>query len=179
MRQFTGIMDAMKMKNYIPVLTLAFALGMGPFAVSSLAADKKGIEGLPLPEALESAPAAAVPAPAPKPAKVKVTKRQCAQIVTHTGADVAYKPGVDARGRKVAPVEMKSSGPKIEPPKEISFDINYDLSSKVTGTGGNVYDPNFKVGTVTVKGGVPYFNGQPLEDQHQKDLIEACKKIVR
>lgn len=172
-------MAAMKTKNYFLLLSLVLAFGAGPFAADSWAANKKGIEGLPLPEALESAPAAATPAPAPKAAKVKVTKRQCAQVLVNSGADVAYKPGVDARGRKVAGANLKSTGPKIEPPKEISFDINYDLSSKVSGAGGNVYDPNFKVGTVTVKDGVPYFNGQPLEDQEQKKLAEACKKIMK
>ncbi len=130
------------------MLSLVLAFGLGSLATASWAADKKGIEGLPLPDALETAPA-------------------------------ATKPGVDARGRKVASVDMKSSDPKIEPPKEISFDINYDLSLKVSGAGGNVYDPNFKQGTVTVKDGVPYFNGQPLEDQGQKDLAEAYKKTMK
>jgi hypothetical protein len=34
----------------------------------------------------------------------------------------------------------------------------------VSGTGGNVYELNFKQGTVTAKGSIPYFNLQPLED---------------
>ena len=53
---------------------------------------------------------------------------------------------------------------KIEPPKKISFDLNYDLSSKTLDMGGDVYELNFMQGTVTEKGGVLYFNRQPLED---------------
>ena len=48
--------------------------------------------------------------------------------------------------------------------QENFVDLNYDLSSKVLGTGGNVYEFNFKQGTMTAKGSVPYFNRQPLED---------------
>jgi hypothetical protein len=48
----------------------------------------------------------------------------------------------------------------------------------VSGAGGNVYEPNFKRGTVTVMGCIPYFNGQSFEDQKQKNMAKGYKKIV-
>lgn len=110
---------------------------------------------------------------------VRVSADTCARLVEHVPApDVEYRPGVDVHGRKVVPADL---GPvvRIDPPTEFSFDLNYDLSGWITGAGGNVYEPHFKVGTVTVKDGVPYFEGHPLIDEDQIRLSEACQRILK
>lgn len=41
------------------------------------------------------------------PLRIVITKTDCQRLLRHTpSADVAYKPGVDAKGRKVAPADL-------------------------------------------------------------------------
>ena len=70
-----------------------------------------------------------LPAPAAAEAEhvVKVTAGDCRRVVAHVAAaDVEYRPGVDVRGRKVAPADL-GGGPPIGLPDEIAFDIKLDL----------------------------------------------------
>lgn len=67
--------------------------------------------------------------------KVVVSTRDCARLVTeHTPApDVAYRPGVDARGRKVVPADLNGGYPQIKAPREIEFDVRVDLRNFLGG----------------------------------------------
>lgn len=58
--------------------------------------------------------AMAVPAAAEQ-VQVTIAKRDCARLVRHSpSADVAYQPGVDAKGRKVAPADVPGSAGDIK-----------------------------------------------------------------
>lgn len=46
-----------------------------------------------------------------QPVRIVITKLDCSRLIRHVpAADVAYQPGVDARGRAVAPADMPGSG---------------------------------------------------------------------
>jgi hypothetical protein len=124
---------------------------------------------------LAAAGALAQGAPA-QGSSVKVSKAECRRIVAHAPApDVAYKPGVDARGRKVAPADAYGANP-IALPDEITIDIGFNLAEKYgLGTGGK-YKGEGYVGKVTVRGDKVYWNNVPLDGADQSALVEACRK---
>jgi len=113
----------------------------------------------------------------PNAPTVTVTKKDCDQMVSYTQPPgVAYEPGIDVHGRAVAPADLNQPL-MIKPPEEFSFALDYSLAGKVPGAAGKAYEPHFNLGTITVKNGVPYFNGEPLTSEDQRRLSEACQKI--
>lgn len=64
---------------------------------------------------------------AAQPVRIVITKLDCSRLIRHTpSADVAYKPGVDARGGAVAPADMPGSGADAIPgllPDVLEFPI--------------------------------------------------------
>ncbi|NKB21976.1 MAG: hypothetical protein GKS01_15900 [Alphaproteobacteria bacterium] len=109
---------------------------------------------------------------------VTVTKEDCARLVQHVpNQGVAYRPGVDAYGRKVIPADL-GGGLRIKAPKEFSIPITMDLQKLL----GLPVDPNFfqtqnfTVGTVNFKNGRAYFNDQPLQNEQAAKLSELCQK---
>ena len=64
---------------------------------------------------------------------VKITKKDCRRLVRHTAsADVAYKPGVDVRGRKVVPADIRGSKP-LKLPDVFEFNIDIDIRKYMGG----------------------------------------------
>lgn len=105
--------------------------------------------------------------------QLKVSKKDCRRILKHVpSADVAYKPGVDVRGRKVKGADLGGASP-IKVPDEITFNVGSDMAKKHLGgdyTGDAVF------GKVTVKKGRVYWNGKPLDNSNQQAIAEACKR---
>lgn len=65
--------------------------------------------------------------------RVSISKRDCQRLVqAETGPDVAYRPGVDARGRAVAPADV-GGGFQMKIPDVITFDVNIDLRRYMGG----------------------------------------------
>jgi hypothetical protein len=109
---------------------------------------------------------------------VTVSADTCAALTEHVaGADVAYAPGVGARGEAVTPADL-GGGLAVDLPAEFSIPINVDLRRRL----GVPDDPsqyqtrNFQVGTVTVRDGRAYFNGQPLQDEDAAALSRLCQQ---
>jgi hypothetical protein len=109
---------------------------------------------------------------------VKIREADCAGFVRHFPIDdVAYKPGVDAKGRAVAPADL-GGGIQLKLPTEFSIPITVDLQKRL----GIPVDPNtfqtqnFTVGTVTWKDGKGYFNGQPLQSEEAARLAALCQE---
>ncbi len=76
-----------------------------------------------------------LPAAAAAEHVVKVIARasDCRRVVAHVAsADVEYRPGVDVRGRKVAPADLGGGSP-IKLPDEIAFDIKVNLRNFLGG----------------------------------------------
>ncbi|MBE0599973.1 MAG: hypothetical protein IH568_01525, partial [Burkholderiaceae bacterium] len=58
---------------------------------------------------------------------VVISREDCRRVVRHVAsADVAYTPGVDARGRPVAPADLAGT-PQLQLPETFSFDIAIDM----------------------------------------------------
>lgn len=107
-------------------------------------------------------------------ADVKVSKSECRRIVKHEST-ADYKPGLDARGRKVKGADLPGGSP-IKLPETISIDVGFDLDKKYGLGSGGKYTGESVVGKVTVKGDKVFFNGQPLDQRDQAAIAEACRK---
>jgi hypothetical protein len=120
-------------------------------------------------------------AAAAKGQTVRMSAADCTSLTTHVpDSDVAYKPGVDVNGNSVAPADV-GGGLRIETPTEFEIPITLDLQKKLNiPADENLFQTDhFRAGTVTVKGGRAYFNGQPLQDEEAARLSELCQKRLR
>jgi len=107
---------------------------------------------------------------------LRLTEADCRAVVAHEPApDVAYTPGVDARGRPVAPADLPGSV-RIDVPDEIVIPIQVDMARRL-GVPRTRYEADAYVGTVTVVDGRPYFDGQPLVGVEQ-GLAAACRAAL-
>ena len=118
--------------------------------------------------------AAAAMAASAKSSSVKVSRSECNRIVKHQSS-AEYKPGVDARGKKVKEADLPGGSP-IKLPETISIDIGFDLDKKYGLGSGGKYTGESVIGKVTVKGDKVYFNDQPLDQRDQAAIAEACQK---
>ncbi len=115
---------------------------------------------------------ATVPASA-APTTVIVRRADCATLVAHRPApDVAYRSGVDVRGRPVVPADLDPH--QLALPETTAIDITVDLFDR-TGIPPQG-DANF-VGDVLVvvevdADGNVSFNGQPITSEAQRQLAE-------
>ena len=65
--------------------------------------------------------------------KITITKKDCRRLVRHTAsADVAYRPGVDVRGRKVVPADAGGRVP-LKLPDVFEFNIDVDIRKYLGG----------------------------------------------
>ena len=107
-----------------------------------------------------------------------IARDDCARLVAHDPAgDVAYQPGVDVRGRDVAPAELNESA--IELPDLLVIDLTVDLADRL----GIPADPdNFQgeldLGTVELRGERAYLNDKPIGDEAQAALAAQCREIL-
>ncbi len=68
-----------------------------------------------------------------EPLMVRISKTDCQRVVRHqASADVAYKPGVDVRGKAVAPADA-NGGFTIPLPDVFEFNITKDLTAYLGG----------------------------------------------
>lgn len=118
--------------------------------------------------------AAELQAASAKGSSVKVSRSECKGLVKHQSS-AEYKPGVDARGKKVQDADLPGGSP-IKLPETISIDIGLDLEKKYGLGSGGKYTGEGVVGKVTVKGDKVFFNDQPLDQRDQAAIAEACQK---
>jgi hypothetical protein len=110
-------------------------------------------------------------------AQVKLDRPTCLYLmVNHAPNNSAtYQPGTDAEGNAVIGADLNSI--KIEPPSEIQVPVRIDLSRYLRL--GDIHTPMAKVGEIKrMENGQLYFNNQPLFQEDQTQVIEACKKIL-
>ena len=59
--------------------------------------------------------------------EVKIAPEDCRRLVQHRpGADVAFKPGVDIRGKPVAPADLPGQA-RLTAPTEITINMTIDV----------------------------------------------------
>jgi hypothetical protein len=108
-----------------------------------------------------------------------VTDRECRQLVDYTASpDVNYKPGVDSRGRPVAPADLPSSGGQIQAPQNFTFDLNTSLTGFGIPSTSKIFEPQVGIGKITVEDGGKrvLFNGQPIGNAETNAIAELCKR---
>ena len=142
--------------------------------------------------------------------KITITKKDCRRLVRHTAsADVAYRTGVDVRGRKVVPADAGGRVP-LKLPDVFEFNIDVDIrkylggpeddaaaASAATSASDSATSNtaliaanrkaqkfaglNMTVGKVryNIKTGALTFNGQSLTDPDQDALAAACRSILK
>jgi len=120
-------------------------------------------------------PAAAL---AEERAAVTASEADCRWLVKHVAsADVAYKPGVDVRGRKVAPADLNGGG-SIDVPREIPISLLIPLRNLPVPVAPTLLNrAEIYAGTVTVDriSGKVLYNGKPVGDAGQAELAAACE----
>ncbi len=89
-------------------------------------------------------------APAVGQDKVRVTKRDCKRDLKRQMKSADYKPGVDARGRRVKSADLGGALP-IKLPKKITIGI--DLDEKYALGSGGKYTGTAKIGKVKERDG--------------------------
>ncbi len=123
---------------------------------------------------------AAAAAGAAEKTNVRITKADCTRLVEHRpSADVAYQPGVDVRGRKVAPADVPAS-PALRNlvPQVLEFPISFN---PLKGGAARFGETSLNVGNVAfdMKTGKTTFNGQTLTRGNTRRLARECKRILR
>ncbi len=112
-------------------------------------------------------------------ATLTISKAECRKLVRHQPlADVAYRPGVDVRGRRVAPADL-DGGTNVAVPQEIEISIDVELDETIGAAASGLYEPEAKIGKVVYKNGRAWFNGQPLETGANADVFAACRKRMK
>ena len=118
---------------------------------------------------------------------VVISRDDCARVVAHVPApDVAYRPGVDTRGRAVAPADLDDTISLDLDADDIVIDIAVPLrafpgtlgdETAFTDAGGKIarYGATADIGIVTLRGGLVYFNGQPISPSERERLAAACR----
>ncbi|MFT5540142.1 MAG: hypothetical protein ACI82H_001668 [Alphaproteobacteria bacterium] len=112
---------------------------------------------------------------------ITVTTADCATLMRHVPSpDVAYKPGVDVHGKKVAPADLPGSNP-IAVPKIVNIPITIDLAARygIPAT-SNLFKAEAYAGTarVRVSDGRAWFNGKPLSSNDAHALAQLCQKTA-
>jgi hypothetical protein len=99
----------------------------------------------------------------------------CAALAEHVAEPgVAYKEGVDAGGRAVAPADLAAiRGPMFdEVAIQLSVDLKRRLGIKLDET---IFPQGADLGYVTVREGKAYFNGAPLAVGSDAALASLCR----
>ena len=107
---------------------------------------------------------------------VLVSEADCRLLVRHApAADVAYKPGVDVRGRPVAPADASPCG-QVATPQQVAIDLSLALRN-VSRPVGRLGDAEVQLGQITVDLATNQLalNGQPISDPELSQLVAACR----
>ncbi len=126
------------------------------------------------------------PAAAEEP-YLTISERDCRLLTRHLpSADVAYQPGVDVRGKPVAPADLGANDPSgakgVILPQAVVIPIEVDLFDRFGIPAGGVnFEADAFIGEVTVDLGTgeAYFNGQPLQSEAEAELAARCQRIIR
>lgn len=107
---------------------------------------------------------------------LRISQADCVRLVRHQPApDVAYRPGVDSRGREVVPADL-DGGVRIETPEHFLIPIEVDLVERL-GIPDSFRADAF-IGMVEVRGERAYFNGRPLQSEAEAELATLCREAA-
>ena len=98
----------------------------------------------------------------------------CGAAVLHQPADdVAYKSGVDVKGKPVVEADLNPS--PVKAPEKISFDITVDVAEYIGLAVPAGVEGQAKIGTVVLQqDGSLTFDGKPMEGEAEAALRALC-----
>lgn len=115
---------------------------------------------------------------------IVVRSSECRQLVqSHAPGAADYQPGVDVRGKAVAPADV-GGGYGLAMPDAIDVQIGIDLADRLSRRAGESqrkvlpYEGKAPLGTLTIKGQEASWNGQRLMPADQAALAEACRQSL-
>lgn len=130
-------------------------------------------------EPVEMRPLPADLSPNPDVRRVIVSRTQCRELQRHQPrGDVEYKPGVDVRGRPVAPADLGGGG-GLAVPDTVSFDITVRLADFLRQAPRGISDSVARLGRIDVTGREVLFNGMPLTDPAVAEIAALCRAQIR
>lgn len=108
---------------------------------------------------------------------IAITSTDCATLRAHVAMPgVAYEPGVDVRGKPVAPADLPG-GAGIELPEFVHIPITIDLEARfgIPAT-SDLFKAEAYVGSarVSLRDGRAWFNGKALSSEEQHALSRLC-----
>ncbi len=115
---------------------------------------------------------------------IEITDADCRLLTRHQpDEDVAFQPGVDARGRPVAPADLNGGGQggvsRLETPKRIVIPIEVELFERFgVPANADLFKADAKVGQVIYEDGKLFYNGQRLADGASDEFLLICKEVL-
>jgi hypothetical protein len=111
---------------------------------------------------------------------VVTSHKECRRLVTHKpDSDVAYKPGVDVRGKFVAPADLPSDqDAPIKLAKVFEFPISIN---PLSGGAGQIFsETRLELGKIRFdrESGDVSYNGRPLRGLKRRDFVYECQKLL-
>jgi len=117
---------------------------------------------------------------------VTLSKGDCDRLARHYPADdVAFQPGLDVRGRPVAPADLNGGpngdGGLILPeaviiPIEVEMFRRFGIPANRANFKGDIFIGEV---VVDVASGRAVFNGQPLQSEEEAQLAALCQRVLR
>jgi hypothetical protein len=105
-----------------------------------------------------------------------ISERDCRRLERHVPApDVAYRPGVDVRGRTVAPADLNPSVPIV--PERLALSLGVDLRERLGLPPDIIAD--LPLGVIEIDRGTVLFNGRPIAPDVAAGLAAACAEARR
>ena len=105
---------------------------------------------------------------------LRMTRSDCGRLVAlQPGPDVAYQPGIDVRGRPVAPADTEGGG-RLQLSDDVLIPLELRLADRLGAVRPSA-EARVVIGTVELRGGRVYFNGQPIDDATAAELASKCR----
>ena len=105
-----------------------------------------------------------------------IAERDCRRLERHVPApDVTYRPGVDARGRAVAPADLNPSVAIM--PERLAIYLGVDLRRRLGLPPELIAD--LPLGIIEIENGTVLFNGRPIAPDATAALAAACAEARR
>lgn len=103
----------------------------------------------------------------------------CQYLPRHRPApDVEYTPGVDVKGRPVAPADLPGSAGTAVPMERFDIPVTLNFARRMgfaVPSGG--LPGGADVGTLTLNGNRLFFNGQPIGGPSEAQLYALCRTV--